>query len=391
MGWTRELLYQLVDSVKDYAIYVSDLNGHIVSWNIGAEKIFGYTAEEAIGQHGRILFTPQDQAEGVPEHELKTALEKGCAEDERWHLRKDGSFFFASGLQTPLYDKTRNHTGYAKIARDLTERVNFQIELDAAEENLETKIRERTAALAFSNEELRTEVVSRKQAENLRVALLRKTITAQEDERKRIALDIHDNIGQIVTGFRFLLQNIKENYKEDSGLHNSLSQLQKLAERVDQEVDFLAWELRPSVLDDFGLQKALKTYVEEWSVHFNIPAGYGSFLLSGEKMLPEAETNLYRIAQEALNNVAKHAEAQHVSVLLERRGETVILIVEDDGIGFDPAEKAVITENDRGMGLLGMKERAELIGGRFEIESSPGSGTTIYVYVPARFSTEEKR
>src|SRR4028119_1920114 len=88
-GWSKELLYQLVDSVKDYAIFVSDLDGTIVSWNIGGEKIFGYSAKEAIGQNCRILFTEEDRAEKVPEKERKTAREEGCAEDERWHVRKD--------------------------------------------------------------------------------------------------------------------------------------------------------------------------------------------------------------------------------------------------------------------------------------------------------------
>jgi PAS domain S-box-containing protein len=154
-GWNKELLYQLIENVKEYAIFVSDLEERIVSWNIGAEKIFGYTAEEIIGQHNRILFTPEDRANNVPEKELETACKEGCAEDERWHVRKDGSFFFASGMHISLYDETGNLTGYAKIARDLTERINFQEQLQKAEDNLETKVRERTSELSGSNEELR--------------------------------------------------------------------------------------------------------------------------------------------------------------------------------------------------------------------------------------------
>src|SRR5215203_1007768 len=136
-GWSRELLYQLIENVKDYAIFVADLDGQIVSWNIGSEKIFGYTAQDAIGRNCRILFTDEDREDNVPEAEMKTAREEGCAEDERWHLRKDGSEFFASGVQTPLYDETGKHTGYAKIARDLTERITFQEKLQEAKDNLE--------------------------------------------------------------------------------------------------------------------------------------------------------------------------------------------------------------------------------------------------------------
>jgi two-component system CheB/CheR fusion protein len=112
------------------------LDRKIVSWNIGAETIFGYLAKDAIGQNCQILFTTEDRAENVPEAEMKPAREEGSAEDERWHVRRDGSQFFASGIQTPLYDETGKHTGYAKIARDLTERINFQEELQDAKDNL---------------------------------------------------------------------------------------------------------------------------------------------------------------------------------------------------------------------------------------------------------------
>lgn len=387
-GWSKELLYQLVDSVKDYAIFVSDLDGTIISWNIGAEKIFGYTASEAIGQNCRILFTKEDQASNEPEKERATARKEGCAEDERWHLRKDGSHFFASGVQTPLYDETGKHTGYAKIARDLTERIEFQEELQEAKDNLEVKVTERTKDLNDSNESLRVEVTRRTQSEKLRVALLRKIVQTQEDERKRIARDIHDHIGQGMTGLQLKLQLLLDKYKEDSELSAEIAQVQSIANQIDAEVDFLAWELRPSVLDDLGLSAAIEKYVRDWSKHFNVPAEYEQIGLDGKHLLPEIEINLYRIGQEALNNIAKHAGATNVSAILERRDGTVSLIIEDDGKGFDPTKCAKLTEDDRGMGLLGMKERAELIGGKIEIESAPNNGTTIYVRVPARFDEE---
>lgn len=389
-GWSKELLYQLVESVKDYAIFVADLDGKIVSWNIGAEKIFGYSANEAIGRNCRILFTEADQANHIPEWEMKTAREEGCAEDERWHVRKDGSYFFASGVQTPLYDETGKQTGYAKIARDLTERIEFEEELQEAKDNLEIKVRERTDELNEANKSLRLEVVERTESEKLRVTLLRKIVKTQEDERKRIAREIHDHIGQQMTGLQLKLHSILEEYKEDSELTNKLSELKSIANQIDSEVDFLAWELRPSVLDDLGLVVALKNFIKEWSLHFQIAAEFEQVRLDGNKLLPETEINLYRIGQEALNNICKHAKANNVSVLLEHLEGEISLIIEDDGIGFEPSKKAVLTGEDRGMGLLGMKERAELIGGAFEIESSIGNGTTVYVRVPAQFIDEEK-
>ncbi|HEX9961900.1 MAG TPA: ATP-binding protein, partial [Pyrinomonadaceae bacterium] len=173
---------------------------------------------------------------------------------------------------------------------------------------------------------------------------------------------------------------------DDAELIDHLTQLQLIANRIDSEVDFLAWELRPSVLDDLGLVAALENFVKDWSRHFNIPAEFHQVGLDGRHLLPEIEINLYRIGQEALNNICKHAKkADNVSVLLERRDGTVSFIVEDNGDGFEPSEKAVFTGDDRGMGLLGMKERAELVGGAIEIESAIGKGTTIFVRVPAQF------
>ena len=387
-GWSKELLYQLVESVKDYAIFVSDLDGEIISWNIGAEKIFGYTPEEAIGQNCRMLFTKEDRLDNVPEGERETAREEGCADDERWHLRKDGSQFFASGVQTALYDDNGKHTGYAKIARDLTERINFQDKLQDAKDNLEVHVRQRTDDLTDSNESLRSEVTRRTQSENLRVALLRKIVRTQEDERKRIAREIHDHIGQQMTGLQLKLQILLDKYKKDSELSDEITKVKSIADQIDSEVDFLAWELRPSVLDDLGLSAAVKKFVYDWSTHFSVPAEFHQIGLDGKHLLPEIEINLYRIGQEALNNISKHAKATNVSAILERRDGTVSLIIEDDGKGFEPSKKAVVTGDDRGLGLVGMKERAELVGGTIEIESSLGNGTTIYARVPAHFDEE---
>jgi PAS domain S-box-containing protein len=390
-GWSNELLYQLVESIKDYAIFATDLDGTIVSWNVGAENVFGYPALEAIGQNCQMLFTEEDKANNEPEKEKETARTEGRAEDERWHIRKDGSHFFASGLQTPLYDENGNHTGYAKIARDLTERIKLQDDLQELRNNLEVQVRQRTSELNESNELLRSEVKERTESERLRTALLRKILKTQEDERKRIAREIHDHVGQQMTGLQIQLHLLLNKYEKDSEMTDDIKKVKSIANQIDSDVNFLAWELRPSVLDDFGLPLAMNKYVEDWSKQFGIPAEFNQIGLDGKHLLPEIEINLYRIGQEALNNTCKYAKASNASVSLQRRNGTVSLIIEDDGIGFEPTPKAVMTGNDdRGMGLLGMKERAELIGGSIEIESSPGNGTTIYVRVPAQFDEERK-
>ena len=252
-GWSKELLYQLVESVKEYAIFVSDLEGEIVSWNLGAEKVFGYSSKEAVGKNARMLFTREDREHRVPEEEMRTAIADGSAEDERWHVRKDGSLFFASGMQTPLFDEEGKHTGYAKIARDLTERVRANELLQQANEELESKVTERTSELSNANEQLRDEIAERKKLENVRGLLIHKIVKTQEDERKRISREIHDHIGQGMTGLSLKLHNLLEKYNSDPHLSKDLKDLQFMAHQVDSQVDFLAWELRLRLLDDQGL------------------------------------------------------------------------------------------------------------------------------------------
>ena len=174
----------------------------------------------------------------------------------------------------------------------------------------------------------------------------------------------------------------------DPVIFAQVEQAQAAAGRLDSEVDFMAWELRPAALDDLGLAAALENFVHEWSEHFGIAADYHSTGLARRRLAPELETNLYRIAQEALNNVAKHAGATHVGVILERRDQHIALIVEDDGGGFDPSDEM---GEERGMGLLNMRERAALVGGALEIESAAGEGTTVFARVPTRFAEKGER
>jgi len=150
---------------------------------------------------------------------------------------------------------------------------------------------------------------------------------------------------------------------------------------IDDDVGFLSWELRPAVLDHLGLGVALPRYAREWSEHYGIEVQCKCDSFQTGRLTPEGVVALYRIAQEALTNVAKHAHASRVDVLLESREDSVVLVVEDDGVGFDGSDSSM---RDRGVGLLGMRERAALIGAQFEIESKPGEGTSIFVRYPGK-------
>jgi two-component system CheB/CheR fusion protein len=380
----------MMDNVEDYAILTLDVEGHIEMWNYGAQRMFGYTAEEVIGQHGAILFTPEDRRREMPLKEMETARKTGRAADERWHLHKDGTRFYVSGVLTALHDADGEVTGYVKIARDLTQQRQAQEELRRANDELEARVRERTFELAKANETLRDEITERIQTEKDRVRLLRQIVRAQEDERRRIARDIHDQVGQQMTALRLNLASLDQGYGADGELREKLEHTKKIAERLDADVDFLAWELRPAALDDIGLAEAMGTFVSQWSNHSGVEAEFHTSGLDKDRLSPETETNLYRIMQEALNNTMKYAQARHVDVLLERRDNQVVLIVEDDGVGFNPENEASAS-GDKRMGLIGMRERAVLVGGNLQIESKPQAGTTIFARVPAQFLEEEAR
>jgi two-component system CheB/CheR fusion protein len=380
---SEERLRLLIESVEDYAIIIQNMEGRIEVWNPGAERMFGYARAEAVGQPIEIIFTPEDREQGAHLVEMKRAREAGHAADERWHLRKDGSRFYVSGVLTLLRDGKL--MGYAKIARDLTENKRAEEELRLAHEALEQRVEERTNDLARANEALRLENAERRRIEKSRLHLLRQLVRTQEDERRRIAREIHDHLGQQSTALRLNLEALKDSCAAYNELCEPIAQTQAIAARLDADVDFLAWELRPASLDDLGLAAALANFVKDWSIHFQIPVEYHAIGLDKERPSPETEISLYRIAQEALNNTYKHAQAKRVDVLLERRDHHVVLIVEDDGIGFNPDE---VTAAHEGLGLLGMRERATLVGGSLEIESALGEATTIFARVPLTFPTE---
>ena len=222
----------------------------------------------------------------------------------------------------------------------------------------------------------------RREAERVRNELLARLIFVQEDERRRIAREMHDQFGEQLTALSLRIGRLKEACSRHPELLPHAEALESIADRLDHDVDHLVWELRPTALDDLGLRAALSNHLQAWSQRTNVSAELHTSGLLEERLSREVETALYRIAQEALNNVAKHARAARVEVILERRSDNVLLIVEDDGIGFDPAAKA---SEESGFGLAGMQERAALVGARLQIDSSPGEGTTVLVrmMVPA--------
>lgn len=375
-----EVLAQINDSVV-----AIDNDGRVTYLNPAAEKQYDLNASDVLGQKLEDCWeykwpSPEDEAASI------TALaETGFWRGENIHIKRNGVEITVESIVNILRDANGEKTGLLAVIRDISDRKCAEEELQRAHEELESRVIERTRELAESNAALKKEVKERKTAERQKIELLQRLVSTQEDERKRISRDIHDHLGQQITGLRLALTSLHATVARDEDTGSAVSRIQELAAKLDAEASFLAWELRPPSLADLGLISALSAFVKDWSRHYNIE---GEFFTSGlDDLSEDVEMNLYRITQEALNNVVKHSEATRAGVLLEGNSNWINLIIEDNGKGFDPK---LIKRNHwpdhTGLGLVGIHERAGLIGADVDIESSKGGGTTIYVRIPVQSS-----
>jgi signal transduction histidine kinase len=204
---------------------------------------------------------------------------------------------------------------------------------------------------------------------------LQRVVTAQELERRRLARELHDETGQALTSILLGLRTVEE-ARDEAEMRASVAEVRELVRSTLQDVRQLAVELRPKALDDFGLVAALERLAESFGEQTGIAVVFESTLLAG-RLPAEVETALYRIVQESLTNIVKHARADQVSIVVGRKENLVTVVVEDNGVGFDPARS-----RDGGLGLIGMRERVALLGGRLALESRPGAGTTFVAEVP---------
>jgi signal transduction histidine kinase len=256
--------------------------------------------------------------------------------------------------------------------------------------------------LAASNLELSLEVTQRKAAqealkqserhysqlleqsdrlqEQLR-RLSRQILSAQEDERKKISRELHDVIAQTLTGINVRLATLKkEAALNTKGLERNIARTQRMVEKSVNIVHQFARELRPAVLDDLGLIPALHSFMKHFTTRTGVRTRLTAF--AGVEQLDAARrTILYRVAQEALNNVARHAQASQAEVKIQKSDGTICMKIKDDGKGFQ-AERLSHSKKNKRLGLLGMRERVEMVNGRFTVESTPGNGTTIHARVP---------
>jgi len=250
-----------------------------------------------------------------------------------------------------------------------------------AREREEARARQEALAIELDRrlEELKQESQRRAVAETELSLVLRSTVEDQEAERLRIARELHDSLGQTLTLLQLGLDELGPALP--AGEKNRLTALRQLAQGVGSEVNRLAWEIRPTALDDLGLQTAIQHFVETWSERLNLQFDL-RLALNDRRLAPAVETALYRVVQEAITNIARHAGATRVGVLLEARDDEVRMIIEDNGRGFAPDDPVRAGTPAARLGLLGMRERLSLISGSLEIESAPGRGCTLFVKAP---------
>jgi len=250
---------------------------------------------------------------------------------------------------------------------------------EASEERrLALEAAEKARAVALrSNEALEASVAARERAEDDRNVLLR----AQEEERRRLSRELHDEVGQHLTALGLGLHALSNVTPPGSEVDRRAEELRALVGRLGQELHAIALRLRPKVLDDFGLEPALASYAEEWSKQAEIAVDVHA-PLEAHRLSALIEGAMYRIAQEALTNIAKHSGAKRASITIERRAGTLHVIIEDDGKGFDYDRVTKSPATGVGLGLLGIRERVALLGGTVDIETTPRKGTTLFIRVP---------
>lgn len=343
---TRAEFQVLFDSAGSGALLV-DRDGTIVLVNAWMETKFGYTREEMVGRSIELLLP----ARFVDAHNrfrnlLLARPEAGESKAvEIQGRRKDGTEFPIRIELNPITTKDSTFTMATVI--DLTSRKQSAERLSAA-------ISERDG-------------------------LRRQLLQAQEDERLRLAHELHDETGQALTAALLEIKALEHSINDNS--LDRLRRLQRQMEGIGKSLHRVASDLRPAALDELGLRAAIAAHMEEWSEQTGIETDFECDANVLESLPDETRTAIYRVVQESLTNVARHAtNAKIVSLVMERNGDVLQLTIEDDGEGFETAAGS----DRRGLGIAGMKERVSLIGGSLEVESSPGAGTAVFVRIPSR-------
>jgi len=376
------LLAAIVDSSED-AIVSKTLDGVITSWNHSAEQLFGYRESEVIGQHINLIIPDDRRGE---ETTILDDIRKGRPVEhfETIRMHKDGTQLEISLTISPIKDQAGNIIGASKVARDITAKKRTEKALRDTEsqlrtlaESLESQVQLRTQELEARN----TEVAQ--QAEQLR-ELSNRVQHTQDQERRRIARDLHDSAGQVVTALGMHLASITQGAAEPE-VRKAAEESHEMVHQLGKEIRTVSYLLHPPLLDENGLPEALRWYTEGLiqrsglKIVLDISTDFGR--------LPDAiEMAIFRIVQECLTNIHRHSGAKTATIRLAYDVSTVVLEIHDDGSGIAKDALAAILTQRSGVGITGMRERARHLRGNLDIQSD-STGTTVSIRLPVATSS----
>jgi PAS domain S-box-containing protein len=358
-GEQTDLFRLLVQSIREYAIFVLDPSGHVLTWNSGAQAMKGYSREEIVGKHFSKFYPAEAVQSGWPQRELTLAQQDGRFSDEGWRVRKDGTTFWASVIIAPLRSANGELVGFAKVTQDMTERRR-------AEERIQTlnrELRQRVAELDESRRivELRTLELQKLSSQLLQI---------QDKERRRLARELHDDLGQQLSVLAMTLPSVKGNEEN-----------LKMAEAVIATVRNISYLLHPPLLDETGLRAALHWYVDGFIKRSNIQISLSITPSNFPRLTPDIETTIFRVVQESLTNVYRHANSESVRVEVDKKAEWVVVRVRDYGKGLPQETAGKIHSSNLGVGIGGMRERVRQFGGELTV-SRAEPGTVVEARIP---------
>jgi PAS domain S-box-containing protein len=360
-----EVFRLLVEGIRDYAIFVLDPNGLVVTWNPGAQAMKGYARDEIVGRHFSKFYPPEAVQSGWPTRELSIADKEGRFTDEGWRVRKDGSVFWASVVISALRDNSGKLSGFAKVTQDLTERRKTEERVQV----LNRELRERVSQLDESRRiiELRTVELQKLSARLLLV---------QDEERRRIARELHDDLGQQLAVLKMELVNV-----------SGAEQANEVADKIVASVRSISYLLHPPLLDEAGLRAALYWYVDGIVKRSNIQVSLAVTPHNFPRLSRDIETTIFRVVQESLTNVYRHANTESSKVEIDKQAEWVAVRVRDYGKGIPQDAVSGMLSSNMGVGIFGMRERVRQFGGELTVTRAE-PGTLVEAKIPLFGPTE---
>ncbi len=372
---SEERFRSVAQSATD-AIISADHRGNIVFWNRAAENMFGYSAGEALGKSLSLIIPERFQQahqDGIQRASATGESKIAGKIVECAGRMKDGSEFPVE-LSLAVW-RTKEGVFFGAVCRDITRRKNAEQALLKAHNELEKRVEERTVELLKANWQLEREIEQRR-------LLASQILTAQETERRRISRELHDELGQSLTVMKLRISSIEKELKGNQGkVRKECQKTLQYLNQVMEDVRRLSRELSPSILEDLGLTAALRwlinNFIKNNEMKLTFQATEIDHLFSRNEQI-----SIYRIVQEALTNIGKHAQAENIKILIEKNDGAVDIRIEDDGKGFDPARALAKGKAENTWGLPTMKERAGMVGGSLDLWSEEGKGTQISLRIP---------